>query len=151
MPSLAVNLPQDQPEELKPVLQIEDLHTWFEVRRLGFSKPVMYALWMVSPLICTRAKRYPLSVKRMRKTTLAKTILGLHPPPQRERFFFEDQDLTSFDKEGWKYYRSNIGYIQQDPYGALPPFMSVKRILEEPMKINGIRDKDEQKEGSGRS
>ncbi len=38
MPSLAVNLPQDQPEELKPVLQIEDLHTWFEVRRLGFFK-----------------------------------------------------------------------------------------------------------------
>jgi peptide/nickel transport system ATP-binding protein len=53
--------------------------------------------------------------------------------------------LSTLDKEGWKKYRSSIGYIQQDPYGALPPFMSVQRILEEPMKINGIKDKAEQR------
>jgi peptide/nickel transport system ATP-binding protein len=35
-------------------------------------------------------------------------------------------------------YRSNVGYVQQDPYGALPPFMNVQTILEEPMIINGI-------------
>jgi peptide/nickel transport system ATP-binding protein len=38
-------------------------------------------------------------------------------------------------------YRSNVGYVQQDPYGALPPFMNVQTILEEPMIINGIKDK----------
>ena len=34
---------------------------------------------------------------------------------------FLGEDLSTLDKEGWKRYRSNIGYIQQDPYGALPP------------------------------
>ncbi|WP_461363191.1 ABC transporter ATP-binding protein [Candidatus Darwinibacter acetoxidans] len=77
------------------------------------------------------------------KSTLAKTILGIHHPTSG-KIYFEDEDISTFDKEGWKKYRSNIGYIMQDPYGALPPFMSVKRILEEPMKINGIKDKKEQ-------
>ena len=39
-------------------------------------------------------------------------------------------------------YRSHVGYVQQDPYGALPPFMNVQRILEEPMVINGVKSKD---------
>jgi len=42
-----------------------------------------------------------------------------------------------------KWYRSQVGYIQQDPYGAMAPFMNVERILEEPMLINGVRDKNE--------
>lgn len=36
-----------------------------------------------------------------------------------------------------------MGYVQQDPHGALPPFMSVKRILEEPLIINGVKDRHE--------
>jgi peptide/nickel transport system ATP-binding protein len=43
-------------------------------------------------------------------------------------------------------YRSNVGYVQQDPYGALPPFMNVQTILEEPMIINGIKDKQERRD-----
>ena len=39
-----------------------------------------------------------------------------------------------------KWYRSQVGYIQQDPYGAMAPFMTVERILEEPMLINRDRD-----------
>jgi peptide/nickel transport system ATP-binding protein len=31
--------------------------------------------------------------------------------------------------------------VQQDPYGALPPFMNIQRILEEPLIINGVKDK----------
>ena len=36
MPSLAKPLSQQQ--EQKAVLRVEDLHTWFEVRRMGFFK-----------------------------------------------------------------------------------------------------------------
>jgi peptide/nickel transport system ATP-binding protein len=38
-------------------------------------------------------------------------------------------------------HRSQVGYIQQDPYGALPPFMNVRRILEEPLWVNKVRGK----------
>jgi peptide/nickel transport system ATP-binding protein len=36
-----------------------------------------------------------------------------------------------------------VGYVQQDPYGALPPFMSVQRILSEPLIIGGVKNKEE--------
>jgi len=42
-----------------------------------------------------------------------------------------------------KWYRSQVGYIQQDPYGAMPPFMDVTRILSEPMIINSKNTPEE--------
>lgn len=144
MPSLAVNLPQKQVAEQKPVLRVEDLHTWFEVRRMGFFKAGdVRALDGVTFELYAGETVSIVGESGCGKTTLAKTILGLNTPT-KGTIYFEDQDLSTLDKQGWKNYRSSIGYIQQDPYGALPPFMSVQRILEEPMKINGIRNKDEQ-------
>lgn len=144
MPSLAVNLPQVQPVEQEPVLRIEDLHTWFEIRRMGFFKAGdVRALDGVTFELYAGETVSIVGESGCGKTTLAKTILGLNTPT-KGKIFFEDQDLSTLDKQGWKNYRSSIGYIQQDPYGALPPFMSVQRILEEPMTINGIRNKQEQ-------
>ena len=141
MPSLAKTLPQEQ----KAVLRIEDLHTWFEVRRMGFFKAGdVRALDGASFELYEGETISIVGESGCGKSTLAKTILGINHI-SKGSIFFEDQDLSTLDKEGWKRYRSSIGYIQQDPYGALPPFMSVQRILEEPMKINGIKDKAEQK------
>jgi peptide/nickel transport system ATP-binding protein len=39
-----------------------------------------------------------------------------------------------------------VGYVQQDPYGALPPFMSIERILGEPLIIGGVRSKEERRQ-----
>lgn len=144
MPSLAVNLPQEQPKEQKPVLRVENLHTWFEVRRMGFFKAGdVRALDGVTFELYEGETVSIVGESGCGKSTLAKTILGINTPT-KGAIYFEDQDLSTLDKQGWKNYRSSIGYIQQDPYGALPPFMSVQRILEEPMKINGIRNKQEQ-------
>jgi peptide/nickel transport system ATP-binding protein len=56
---------------------------------------------------------------------------------------FEHQDLSELDTKGMHQYHSHVGYIQQDPYGALPPFMNVQRILEEPMIVAGVRSKED--------
>lgn len=144
MPSLAVNLPQEQAQVQKPVLRVEDLHTWFEVRRMGFIKAGdVRALDGVTFDLFAGETVSIVGESGCGKSTLAKTILGLNTPT-KGAIYFEDQDLSTLDKQGWKNYRSNIGYIQQDPYGALPPFMSVQRILEEPLKVNGVRSKEEQ-------
>jgi peptide/nickel transport system ATP-binding protein len=71
-----------------------------------------------------------------------KTILGLNRPTKGD-IIFDDSRLTETNGEDLRMYRSKIGYIQQDPFGALPPFMNIQRILEEPMIINGISDKAE--------
>jgi peptide/nickel transport system ATP-binding protein len=47
--------------------------------------------------------------------------------------------VSHLNKNDLRKYRSQIGYVQQDPFGALPPFMSVQQILEEPLIIAGIK------------
>jgi peptide/nickel transport system ATP-binding protein len=79
------------------------------------------------------------------KTTLMKTILGLYNPT-KGKVIFENKLLSDKGTREMQFYRSQVGYVQQDPYGALPPFMSVQRILEEPMIINGIKNKAEREQ-----
>ncbi len=45
---------------------------------------------------------------------------------------------------GW--YRSQIGFVQQDPFGALPPFLTIAPSLEEPLIVHGVREAAERRE-----
>jgi peptide/nickel transport system ATP-binding protein len=79
------------------------------------------------------------------KSSLMKTILGLYRPT-KGRVLFDGANVGEMDTRALKRYRSSVGYIQQDPYGAMAPFMSVQRILEEPMIVNGIKNRAERLE-----
>jgi peptide/nickel transport system ATP-binding protein len=68
------------------------------------------------------------------KSTLARTVLGLYRPTKGQ-VLFEGRPLDG----DLRWYRRQIGYVQQDPYGALPPFMDVHRILMEPLVINDFQ------------
>jgi len=74
------------------------------------------------------------------KTTLGKTVLGLYKPTEGE-IIFEGKRLWDKGAGDIKWYRKNVGYVQQDPFGALPPFMTIRRILEEPLIVTGVKDK----------
>jgi len=76
------------------------------------------------------------------KSSLMKTILGLYLPTEGT-VEFDGQVISEMGRKGLMWYRGQVGYVQQDPYGALPPFMSVQRILEEPLLIGGVRSKEE--------
>ncbi len=52
-------------------------------------------------------------------------------------------NLNELKGNDLKLYRARVGFVQQDPYGALAPFMNIQTILEEPLKINGVKDKAE--------
>ncbi|RLI11059.1 oligopeptide ABC transporter ATP-binding protein [Candidatus Bathyarchaeota archaeon] len=75
------------------------------------------------------------------KTTLGRTILGLERPTGG-KIIFKGRNLADIDSKGMARYRRQTGFVQQDPFGALPPFMTVTRILEEPMIINKIEKKE---------
>jgi peptide/nickel transport system ATP-binding protein len=79
------------------------------------------------------------------KSSLMKTILALHKPTKGE-IIFGDKKHSEFDKQGLRWYRSQVGYVQQDPYGALAPFMNVRQILEEPLIIGGVKDRNEREQ-----
>ena len=76
------------------------------------------------------------------KSSLMKTILGLNIPTSGE-VIFDGENLSELNAEGLRHYRFKVGYVQQDPYGALPPFMNVQQILEEPLIISGMKNKEE--------
>jgi peptide/nickel transport system ATP-binding protein len=73
---------------------------------------------------------------------LMKTILGLYRP-REGKVTFDEQTISDMGRKGLNWYRAQVGYIQQDPYGALPPFMSLQRILDEPLVIGGVHNKEE--------
>jgi peptide/nickel transport system ATP-binding protein len=79
------------------------------------------------------------------KTTLMKTILALYRPSRGE-IVFDGSKLGDLGGREMRLYRSQVGFVQQDPYGALPPFMTVQRILEEPLIINKVKSKEKRQD-----
>ena len=125
------------------LLQIDDLHVWYELRRFGFGHAgyvravdgVSFDLKQGEAIACV-------GESGCGKSSLMKTILGLNRPTKGD-VIFDDTALTETKGSDLRAYRSKIGYVQQDPFGALPPFMNIERILEEPLIVNGVKDKAE--------
>jgi peptide/nickel transport system ATP-binding protein len=126
------------------LLTIKDLRTWFELKRWGFFHAgFVRALDGVTFTLGQAETVTIVGESGSGKTTLLRTILGLARPTGGEITFggrnFDSQtkDLT------WLH--SQVGFVQQDPYGALPPFMNIRRILREPLVINKV-PKEEQEQ-----
>jgi peptide/nickel transport system ATP-binding protein len=129
-----------QPE---PLLSVKDLHVWFELRRWGFGRAgVVRAVDGVSFNLAQGEAVAVVGESGCGKSTLARTLLGLYRPA-RGRVVFNGRHLEGLKGADLRWYRSQVGYVQQDPYGALPPFMNVARILAEPLLINKVGDRAE--------
>lgn len=128
------------------LLSIQDLKIWFELRRLGFGiSGYVHAVDGVNLNLHYGETIAIVGESGCGKTTLMKSILALYKPTEGE-IFFEGQPLSNLNSYQMRTYRSQVGYVQQDPYGALAPFMTIRRILEEPMIINGINSRNERKD-----
>ncbi len=127
------------------LLSVEDLHTWFELRRFGFIRVGhVRAVDGVSFKLKKREAVAIVGESGCGKSTLARTILSLYQPTKGE-VHFDGERLTGDARGDLKWYRRKVGFVQQDPYGALPPFMTVEQILSEPLLIHGVKDKEEAK------
>ncbi len=127
----------------KIILSIEDLHVWFELKRFGFGHAgYVKAVDGVTFKIHEKETIAVVGESGCGKSSLMKTILALYKPT-KGKIIFDDKDISEFDNKGMHWYHSNVGFVQQDPYGALAPFLSVKRILEEPLIVGGVKNKAE--------
>ena len=127
----------------RTLLSVENLRTWFELRKFGFVHVGdVKAVDDVSFQLQRGESVAFVGESGCGKSTLARTVLGLHRPTGG-KVVFDGRDLMHLDAGGRKWYHSQVGYVQQDPYGALPPFMSVQKILSEPLLINGMGDRNE--------
>jgi peptide/nickel transport system ATP-binding protein len=130
-------------DERKVLLSIQDLRVWFELRRFGFGVAgYVRAVDDVSFDLHQGEAIAVVGESGCGKSSLMKTILGLYRP-REGKVVFDDQTISEMGRKGLNWYRAQVGYIQQDPYGALPPFMSLQRILDEPLVIGGVHNKEE--------
>ena len=126
------------------LLRATDLHTWFELRQWGFLRAGSVRAVDGVDFALTRGESVAfVGESGCGKSSLARTLLGLHRPTQGE-VVFDGQSLSTLRGEARQRYLARVGYVQQDPFGALPPFMDVRRLLREPLIIHGVRDRDEQ-------
>ena len=127
----------------EPLLSIRDLHVWYELRRFGFGHAgYVKAVDGVSFDLAEGETVAVVGESGCGKSSLMKTILGLNIPTSGD-VVFDDDNLSELKGDELRRYRFKIGYVQQDPYGALPPFMSVRKILEEPLIISGMKKSEE--------
>ena len=125
------------------LLSVEDLHVWFELKRWGFGHAgYVRAVDGVNFNLKYGESTAVVGESGCGKSSLMKTILGINTPTKGD-IVFQGRNLSKMDRKELKWYRSQVGYVQQDPYGALAPFMTVERILEEPLIINGVKSKAE--------
>ncbi len=128
------------------LLSVQDLRVWFELRRFGFGHAgYVRAVDGVSFDLHYGETIAIVGESGCGKSSLMRTILGLNIPT-KGGVVFEGECVSDLGAAGMRKYRSHVGYVQQDPYGALPPFMNVQRILEEPLIVNGVRNRREREQ-----
>jgi len=71
------------------------------------------------------------------KTTLGRTVLMLTEPTEGQ-ILFEGRDITRYSRKQIRALRKDMQIIFQDPYSSLNPRMTVREIIEEPVKVNRL-------------
>ena len=148
---MAESKDKTEKQEFRPIspdtlLSVQDLRVWFELRKFGFGHAgYVRAVDNVSFDLKRKETIALVGESGCGKSSLMKTILGINVLTKGD-ILYEGRPMTSFSRKELNWYRSKVGYVQQDPYGALAPFMNIKSIMEEPMIVQGIRDKKERLE-----
>ena len=130
----------------KPILKVENLCTWFPIRKGLFGKTTDY----VKAVNDISFEVYPgetlglVGESGCGKTTLGRSIIRLVEPTSGE-LIFNHTDLLSLNKSGLKAMRRDVQIIFQDPYSSLNPRLSIGNALIEPLQVHGLFDNDKKR------
>ena len=126
------------------LLSIQNLHVWFELRRFGFGHAgYVRAVDDVTFDLHHGEAIAVVGESGCGKSSLMKTILALYKPTKGE-IIFQRQGSSASSTQHRTALVSLAGWIcSAGPLWGLPPFMTVHRILEEPLIIGGVKDKAE--------
>ena len=75
------------------------------------------------------------------KSTLGRVIVRLDEPTAGE-IFFEGTDIATLNDEQLQPFRRQIQIVFQNPFSSLNPRLTAGNMLNEPLKLHGIRNKD---------
>ena len=75
------------------------------------------------------------------KTTLARAAAGL-VPAEHGSVSFRGEELLGLGEAALRPHRRDIAMMFQDPVGSLSPRLTVKSLITEPFKIQGMKERD---------
>ncbi|MET3697848.1 oligopeptide transport system ATP-binding protein [Bacillus oleivorans] len=78
------------------------------------------------------------------KSTTGRMLMRLLEPTGGQ-ILFEDKDLTTLSNAEMRKMRKDIQMVFQDPFASLNPRHTVERIIEEPLIVHGMGNKQERK------
>ncbi len=123
----------------RPLLDIDDLRTWFPIRAGVFSN-VMGHVKAVDGVSFSLQRGRTLGLvgeSGCGKTTVARTILRLIPATAG-RVVFDGIEVLSLGRHEMRQLRRRMQIIFQDPIGSLNPRMTIAQIVGETLWVHGI-------------
>jgi oligopeptide/dipeptide ABC transporter ATP-binding protein len=125
------------PETNNNLLEVEDLKTYFPIRKGLLRRMVGYvkAVDGVSFHIRPGETLGLVGESGCGKTTVVRTIVRL-VPATAGKITFSNVDVLQTRGEDLRRLRGDISVIFQDPYGSLNPRMTVGNIVVEPLKVH---------------
>lgn len=133
------------------LFELKDMRVWYPIRK-GFPKRVVGHVKAVDDVTLNIEKGEILGVvgeSGCGKTTLGKALMMLNPPTDGEVLFDMNgvkRDITKLTPKEMIGFRSEVQMIFQDPYSALNPMKKIYTAFEEPLKVQGIRNRTDREE-----
>ena len=134
---------QDTVDRTAPLLSVDRLSTWFDLKKDLFGRPThrCHAVHQVSFDLYPGETLALVGESGSGKSTIGKTLQQLVPPTSGG-IRFDGQDMLAMGAAERRRLRQKIQYVFQDPFAALDPRKKVGRSIAEPIVTHGlIRDR----------
>ena len=129
--------------EVKNLVEVKNLKEYFNINVGMFRSKPLKAVDDVSFAIRKGETLGLVGESGCGKTTVGRTLLHLYKPTAGE-IWFDGKQIVS--KQDILEYRKKTAMVFQDPYSSLNPAFTIRRIVEEPLRIFGKYSPQERKQ-----
>ena len=139
--------PQDAEKQVKPLLEIRGLRTWYPVKKGVFAHTVghIHAVDGVDVELFHGETLGVVGESGCGKTTLARTILRLERPREGS-ITLDGIDIFSLRGKALQSYRRTVQVVFQDPQASLNPRHTVLDLITEAMLVHRMVTRENRRE-----